>query len=120
VIDEFIATELAAGRVLGPVEPVHTRSIHIYRFGLVPKGHASGNWRLIVDFSFPSGGSVNDGINRDLSGLQHTLVNVACQKVLELGRGANLAKFDVSGAFWTVPIHPDDRHLLSTQRQGHT
>ena len=28
------------------------------------------------------------------------------------GRGAVLAKFDVLGAFRTVPVHPDDRGLL--------
>ncbi len=38
VIDEFIATELAAGRILGPVEPDSSHSIHVNRFGLVPKG----------------------------------------------------------------------------------
>jgi len=108
MIDEFIATELAAGRVLGPVEPVHTRFIHKNRCGLVPKGHASGKWRLIIDLSFPSEGSVNDGINPDLSGLQYTSVDVTCQKVQELGQGANLAKFDVSGAFSTqgAPLWP--------------
>ncbi len=47
-------------------------------------------------------------------------MDIACQKVLELGRGANLAKFDVSGAFRTVPVHPDDRHLLSMWWHGHT
>ena len=42
-------------------------------------------------------------------GFQYTSVDVACQKVLELGQGTMLAKFDISGAFWTVAVHPDDR-----------
>ena len=120
VIDEFIATELAAGRILGPVDPSQANLIHVNRFGLVPKGHASGKWRLIVDLSFPAGNSVNDGIDSGLCSLQYTSVDFACRKVLELGRGANLAKFDVSGAFRTVPVHPDDRHLLGMQWRGQT
>ncbi len=37
-----------------------------------------------------------------------------------MGQGENLAKFDVSGAFRTVPVHPDDSHLLGMQWRGHT
>ena len=44
VIDTFLTAELAAGRVLGPVDPGLEWSIQVNRFGLVPKGHvpASG------------------------------------------------------------------------------
>ncbi len=49
VIDEFIDTEVATGRILRPVDSSHAKLIHVNRFGLVPKGHASGTWRLIVD-----------------------------------------------------------------------
>ncbi len=34
--------------------------------------------------------------------------------------GAALAKFDVSGAFRTVPVHPDDRRLLGMRWKGKT
>ncbi len=112
VINEFVAAELAAGRILGHVEAAHTHQIHINRFGLVPKCHAPGKWRLIVDLSFPSGSSVNDGVDPELCSLQYTSVDAACQKVLELGKAVVLVKFDLSGAFRTVPVHPDDRHLL--------
>ena len=29
-----------------------------------------------------------------------------------MGRGMVLAKFDIQGAFRTIPVHPDDRRLL--------
>ncbi len=96
-IDEFITTELAAGRILGSVEPGSSHSIHINSFGLLPKGHTPGKWRLIVDLSFPAGGSVNPG----LCSLHYTIVGVACQ-------------------FKTVPVHPSDRHLLDMRWCGHT
>ena len=120
VIDTFLATELAAERVLGPVDPGLAGSIQVNRFGLVPKGHEPDNWRLIVDLSFPGASSVNDGIGPELCGLRYTSVDAACQRVLELGQGAVLAKFDMSGAFRTVPVHPDDRHLLGMWWWGHT
>ena len=50
VIDTFLTTELAAERVLGPVDL--EGSIQVNRFGLVPKGHVPDQWRLIVDLSF--------------------------------------------------------------------
>ncbi len=34
------------------------------------------------------------------------------------GRGTVLAKFDVEGAFRTVPVHPDDRWLLGMRWEG--
>ncbi len=64
VIDEFMTTELAAGRILGQVEPDSFHSIHINRFKM--KGHTPGKWRLIVDISFPTEGNVNDGIDPGL------------------------------------------------------
>ena len=90
------------------------------RFGLVPKGHQPDKWRLIVDLSYPAGRSVNDGIDPALCSLHYTSVDVACRRVLALGLGARLAKFDVQGAFRTVPVHPDDRWLLGMQWQGRT
>ena len=120
VIDTFLTAELAARRVLGPVDPGLEGSIQVNRFGLVPKGHVPDQWRLIVDLFFPGDNSVNDGIDPKLCGLRYTSVDVACQKVLMLGQGAVLVKFDVSGAFQTVPVHPDDHHLLGMRWKGHT
>ena len=85
IIDEFITTELAAERILGPVEPDSFHSIHINRFKM--KGHTPCKWRWIVDISFPTEGNVNDGIDPGLFSLQYTSVDVACQKILELGQG---------------------------------
>ena len=72
VIDTFLATELAAERVLGLVDPGLAGSIQVNRFGLVPRGHEPDKWRLIVDLSFPGGSSVNDGIGPELCGLRYT------------------------------------------------
>ena len=44
--------------------------------------------------------------------MKYTSVDVAVKKVLVSGKGALLAKFDVEGAYRTVPVHPEDRWLL--------
>ncbi len=55
-----------------------------------------------------------------MCGLQYTSVYAACCRTLELGQNAQLAKFDVSGAFRTVPVHPEDCTLLGKRWRGHT
>ena len=87
VISAFIASELADGRALGPVEPFMASSVQVNRFGLVPKGHQPGKWRLIVDLSFPRGNSVNDGIEPGICSLRYTSVDEACKRVVARGRG---------------------------------
>ncbi len=120
IITEFLASELRSGRVLGLIDPSSAVAIQVNRFGLVPKGHQPDKWRLIIDLSFPSVGSVNDGIIPALCSLHYTPVDEARRRVLALGRGAMLAKFDVQGAFRTVPVHPEDRWLLGVRWQGNT
>ena len=56
VVEEYLAKELAYGRVV-QVDP-RRMEIHINRFGVIPKGHQTAKWRLIVDMSHPEGHSV--------------------------------------------------------------
>ena len=67
-ISEYLKKELELGRMLGPfVDHSGFKSIHISRFGIIPKGHNTGKWRLITDLSYPPGYSVNDGIDPNIS-----------------------------------------------------
>jgi len=92
--------------------------VQVNRFGQVPKGHQPGKWQLIVDLSFPRWCSVNDSIEPEVCSLHYTSVDKACRKVVAKGRGVVLAKFDVEGAFRTIPVHPNDRRLLGMQWEG--
>lgn len=56
VIDEYLANEVRLGRVIDPLDLGRYPEVHFNRFGLVPKNHQPGRWRLIVDLSHPSGG----------------------------------------------------------------
>ena len=85
--------------------------LHVNRFGLTPKGHNNGKFRLIMDLSFPHGASVNDGISSDLVPLSNITVDDVAEIVQELGRGALLAKMDIEAAYWLIPVHPQDRIL---------
>ena len=44
--------------------------------------------------------------------VQYPVVDQAIACILDLLPGAMLAKVDVAHAFWNIPVHPDDRHLL--------
>ena len=82
VIDAYFAAEVRAGRVLGLMEPGNHPRVHVNQFGLVPKSHQPGKWRLIVDMSHPRGVSVNDGVEPKLCSMNYTSVDVAVKRVL--------------------------------------
>ena len=65
VIDDYLSTELAKGRVAGPFSFPPLPHLHISRFGVIP--HQPGKWRLILDLSSHDGHSVNDGFGKTLS-----------------------------------------------------
>ena len=85
VVQERLQTEVSLGRVRGPLDVERLRTVQVNRFGVTPKNHQPGKWRMIVDLSYPRGESVNDGISSDLCSLHHTLVNEAVKIVLQLG-----------------------------------
>ena len=116
VIDAYLGKELALGRLLGPFTPggEELQGVHINRFGVIPKGHNTGKWRLITDLSYPQDRSVNDGIDPALCSLKYTSVDQVAETIATLGQGSLLAKIDVESAYRLIPVHPDDR-LLQTQ-----
>ena len=78
VVTQYLLDECANGRVIGPLEREAAEQVRqISRFGVIPKGHTPGKWRLIVDLSAPADHSVNDGIDADLCTLEYTSVDRA-------------------------------------------
>ncbi len=120
VVQEYLDNELEKGRVIavGKTEEADALGVHCSPFGVIPKKGKAGRWRLIVDLSAPAEASVNDGISSELSSLSYTSVDVVMRRVLEIGRGALMAKADVKQAYRNMPVHPDDRGLLGMQWQG--
>ena len=64
----------------------------------------SVNRRVVIDLSWPVGGSVNAGVPSD----QYLDTDF----VLKLGRGCKIFKVDITRAFRHVPIDPGDLDLL--------
>ena len=115
VVDDYLAGECKLGRVVGllsTADMTASAPIHTSRFGVIPKGHQTGKWRLIVDLSAPKGASVNDGIRPELCSLTYVSVDDAVRIVLRLGRGCRIAKLDIKSTYRIVPVHPVDRPLL--------
>ena len=119
VVSEYLAKETALGRMLGPFDmSTCLCPLQINRFGVIPKDHDQGKWRLITDLSFPPGHSVNDGIDPTLCSLSYSTVDEVAGLVARLGPGALLAKIDIESAYRLIPVHPHDRPLLGMQWEG--
>ena len=66
----------------------------------------------------PEGLSVNDGITKEDFSLQYVRVDDAIARIMQLGRGTLLAKFDIRRAFRLCPVRPEDWHLLGMCWEG--
>ena len=112
-IDEYLEKELRLGHMLGPFRDLGgLPPVHISRFGVIPKGHNTGKWRLITDLSFPPGNSVNDGIDPAICSLRYTTVEDVASVAAQLGPHTLMAKIDIESAYCLIPVHPEDRFLL--------
>ena len=87
----------------------------------VPKEDAER--RVIVDFSFPPGRAINDGISKD-SYLEFQVVfslpsvQSMVSRLNELGPGCLLYKRDLKGAFRQFSIDPGDYSFTSVSWEG--
>ena len=94
VVEKYLGEEREAQRVLGPFKRSLFPEVHVSPFGVIPKADPR-KWRLILDLSSPHGNSVNDGIAKELCSLSYVSVDDIATRVLKLGRGAQVAKFDL-------------------------
>ncbi len=117
IIDKYLEEEIKAGTVAGPFSSPPYASMHVNRFGIIPKS-VPGKYRLITDLSFPSGKSVNDLIPDIEASVFYAGLPEAVSKIVRLGKGALLAKFDISRAYRLLPVHPQLRHLLGMHWKG--
>ena len=120
IIDAHIASEVAEGRLLGPIPQYLVALCHHSPVGLILKPHRPGRWRVIVDLSAPHGHSVNDAISSDLAQMWYASVLDAAAMIRRLGRGALMANMDLKNAYRVLPVHPDDHPLLAVEWKGAT
>ena len=118
VVEEYLEKEIALGKVVGPASK--DLQVQINRFGVIPKGHQKDKWWLILDLSYPTGHSVNDGIELELCSLSYTSVDHAAGLIIAQGGGTLQAKLDLKSAYRMVPVHPEDRQLLGMKWKDKT
>ena len=116
VVRRYIADEVAAGTLRGPVQ--NQAGVHVSPFGVIPKSGPPGRWRLVVHLSSPRGGSVNDGISPEACSVSYVSVDEAVRICWRMGKEVSLVKLDIQSAYRIVPVHPADRHLLGVAWQG--
>ena len=68
VVEERLQAEVG---VIGPLPVDQYPQVQISRFGVIPKNHQPGKWRMIFDLSHPKGNGVNDGIGAELCSLRY-------------------------------------------------
>ena len=108
VVEDYLKEECAQGRIIRMGMPEAVEGLHFSPFRVIPKGHQTGKWRLIVDLSSPHGRSVNDGIDSELCTLSYISVDDVAKTILALGRGALMVKVDIKNAYRLMPVCPDD------------
>ena len=108
---EKIEKERSLGRIAGPFKSPPFKNLIVSPIGLRPKPQP-GKYRMIHHLSYPDGESINDGINSDVCSMHYTSFDVAINTVIQVGKGALMAKEDIESAFRLLPVHPEDFELL--------
>ena len=93
VLDNMLASECSAGRILGPFQSPPLPNLHCSGLGMIPKH--DGGWRTIYHLSAPHGSSINDYIDPEQYSLSYCSVDDAFAIVNTLGKGALMAKIDL-------------------------
>lgn len=118
LVQDYLATEIALGRIKGPY---HEAPFPVFRcnpIGIVPK-KTPGKYRTIMNLSAPTGASVNDFIEKDDYSLSYVTIDKAVDYIIDLGTGCMLNKVDIADAFRILPVTPSQWHLLGIHWDGH-
>ena len=106
-----LTSEIQLGQVVGPFNvPPFAAAFIVFLLKTVPKRDSSKR-RVIVNFSWPCGHSVNHGIPResflgDPLDLTYPTIDAIVDAVVSLGRGCLLYKQDLRKAYRQFPVDP--------------
>ena len=120
-INEYIHKNVQSQALLGPFKTAPIANLCFSPLMSVPKDDTKR--RIIVDFSFPPGNAINDGISRvtylDFE-IHFSLPSVQSMvsRINELGPGCHLYKRDLKGAFRQFCTDPGDYCFTGVSWQG--
>lgn len=109
-VSRAILTEVARGHTAGPFSAPPFPVTHCSPLGAVAKD--SGEVRLILDLSQPTGASINEGIIEEYCTVKYTSFDSAVALVQKAGQGAKMSKIDIKHAFRLCPVRKEDWPLL--------
>ena len=96
VVEEYLRREINLNQLVKlSKQEAECLKVHSSPMGIIPKKNKPGSWRLIVDLSAPEGGSINDGIGKEMSSLTYISVELVASRILQLGRGTELGKMNI-------------------------
>ena len=104
----LIGKELTLGRVLGPFPEVPFAEYLPHRIFLVPKPEAPIPFRLIHDFSNPKSTALNSFVADIWKTVKYPSVDLAADHIIDLKRGALLAKLDILDGYRNLPLRRED------------
>ncbi|XP_073707221.1 uncharacterized protein [Garra rufa] len=114
VVDDLIKKEIESSFMIGPFPTPPFPIFRVSPIGIATRKF-SGKKRLIIDLSSPHNSpfpSINSLIPLEEFSLHYHDVDQAITLIKKAGRGAWLAKVDITSAFKVMPIHPDFWHLF--------
>ena len=120
-ISEYLSSNLQIKAILGPFKHAPVLDLRFSPLMTVPKEVTKR--RVIVDFSFPPGAAINDGISRvtylDFS-VEFSLPSVQSMvdRLNELGPGCLMYKRDLKAAFRQFSLDPGDYRLTGLSWDG--
>ena len=120
-IDDYLNKNVNSQAMLGPFQTSPINDLCFSPLMTVPKEES--NRRVIVDFSFPPGRAVNEGISCTKyldSTISFSLPSVhsMVSRLNELGRGCLLYKRDLKGAFRQFGTDPGDYRFTGVHWKG--
>ena len=122
-IDKYLDKEIQEGAIVGPVlDNSFLKEITVSPLNSRPK-RESDERRILLDLSFPKGGGVNSGIEKDKylgepAKVRLPNVDTLVELVKATGRGCALYKRDLRRAYRQLPIDPGDIHHLGYRWRG--
>ena len=125
-VDNYLSTELAQGVTQGPFDPnVKLLQLPIHSISLmtVPKKGSKDKRRVVLDFSYPQGSSINDGIPKDSCLDEPFHLHLpGSQTFIDLinlhGPGCLLFKTDLCRAYRQMLVNPQDYRYLAFRWHG--